>query len=146
MIAQIEKQHRDVLSALSNAEEVQRRAVPACNNIAIFRVNIPNDPVTTNERFFQSTEGYKDDAANYADGGVVNAADTVLSSPLDIAHALLRDKKIGMGMPTAQVDRSLIVQDRAKMPAGYRFDFSMNEAHKIRNANSVRFAKIYRAS
>ena len=34
-----------------------------------------------------------------------------------------------MGMPTAQVDRSAIVQDRAKMPTGYRFDFSMNEAH-----------------
>ena len=91
--------------------------------------NIPGTPQTISENIFQSIEGYKDTAANYADGGVVNAADTVLSSPLDIAHALLRDKKIGMGMPTAQVDRSAIVQDRAKMPAGYRFDFSMNEAH-----------------
>lgn len=78
---------------------------------------------------FQSISGYKDAAANYADGGVVNAADMVLSSPLDIAHALLRDKRIGMGRPTAQVDRSAIVQDRAKMPTGYRFDFSMNEVH-----------------
>ena len=83
----------------------------------------------TPDKIYQSISGYKDAAANYADGGVVNAADMVLSSPLDIAHALLRDEKIGMGMPTAQVDRSAIVQDRAKMPTGYRFDFSMNEAH-----------------
>lgn len=91
--------------------------------------NVPGNPQTVSENLFQSIEGYKDAATNYADGGVVNAADTVLSSPLDIAHALLKNKKIGMGMPTAQVDRSTIVQDRAKMPTGYRFDFSMNEAH-----------------
>ena len=96
-----------------------------------FRViyNTPPNLEIDPKNIFQSTEGYKDAAANYADGGVVNAADAVLSSPLDIAHALLRDKKIGMGMPTAQVDGSTIVQDRAKMPTGYRFDFSMNEAH-----------------
>lgn len=88
--------------------------------------NISGNP---SQNIYQSISGYKDAAANYADGGVVNAADMVLSSPLDIAHALLRDKKIGMGMPTTQVDRSAIVQDRAKMPTGYRFDFSMNEAH-----------------
>ena len=88
-----------------------------------------NLPQATKKKIFQAIEGYKDSAANYADGDVVNAANRVLSSPLDIAHALLRDRKIGMGIPTAQVDRSAIVQDRAKMPAGYRFDFSMNEAH-----------------
>lgn len=91
--------------------------------------SIPGTPNSISQNIHQSISGYKDAAANYADGGVVNAADMVLSSPLDIAHALLRDKKIGMGMPTAQVDRSAIVQDRAKMPTGYRFDFSMNEAH-----------------
>ena len=91
--------------------------------------SIPGTPETISRNIFQAISGYKDAAANYADGGVVNAADMVLSSPLDIAHALLRDKKIGMGMPTARVDRSAIVQDRAKMPTGYRFDFSMNEAH-----------------
>ena len=90
---------------------------------------IRSDQDSMGDPIYQVVRGYSDTAANYADGGVVNAADRVLSSPLDIAHALLRDKKIGMGMPTAQVDRSLIVQDRAKMPAGYRFDFSMNEAH-----------------
>ena len=77
---------------------------------------------------YQRVEGYRDLASNYADGGVVHTSDMVLSSPLDIIHALLRDTEIGMGISTAQIDQPG-TQDRASMPAGYRFDFSMHERH-----------------
>ena len=67
----------------------------------------PFKPSQTYETTLQAVVGYKDMAANYADGGVVNTADLKLTSPIDVLLALLRDKDVGMGKKVADIDVSV---------------------------------------
>ena len=73
--------------------------------------DLPDDP-----RFFQAITGYKDEAANYVDGAVVNTAGMALTNPIDVLHALCRDRLYGLRLPTAQVDRSNIAALRTAIP------------------------------
>ncbi len=83
--------------------------------------------IPTQARFFQSIAGFEDQAAHYADGGVVRQAGETLSHPVDIVHALLRERKHGMNTPTAQVDRSDIDYQRTLVHERYKFDFALSE-------------------
>ena len=74
---------------------------------------------------YQAVTGYVDRVANYTDGGVINTNGMVLTSPIDVVHALMRDEDYGMGIPSAQIDRSDI--DEQRQPTHRRFDFSLNE-------------------
>ena len=78
-------------------------------------------------KFFQAINGYEDRVSNYTDGPVVNTTGNTLSHPVDISHALLRDKDYGMRRPSNLVDRSDIATQRNRVGDNYRFDFAMDE-------------------
>ncbi len=81
----------------------------------------------TSPAVFQGIAGYQDRAANYHDGGVVNTDGMTLSHPVDIIHALLRDRDYGMSWKSGLIDRSDIDFQRTAVGGGRRFDFVTRE-------------------
>ena len=78
-------------------------------------------------RIFQAITGYEDRASNYMDGPAVNTDGMTLSHPVDIAHALLRDKDYGMSQKSGSIDRSDIDFQRIAAGESRRFDFVMRD-------------------
>jgi len=79
---------------------------------------------------FQSAVGYEDQAAQYADGGVINGAGTALEIPIDVLLALQRDKRLGMRMAVASIETSTIAAERAKI-SDWEWAFSLSDTLDI---------------
>ena len=56
------------------------------------------------EKVFTRLQGYEDLAANYADGAAVYSEGALLEDPGDIAQAILRDDRAGLGLLAADVN------------------------------------------
>ena len=109
---------------------------------AYFKYTYVTQPpdIPRNAKYFQAiTAGYEDGAANYPDGPAVNAEDAMLTYPIDILHALFRDKDYGAALKSATVDRSNI----ASLRSG-RFDFSIIQAlNRDRLSSLLHNANLY---
>ena len=79
---------------------------------------------------FQSVQGYEDQAARYQDGGAIVGAGTLIENPIDVLLALMRDKRMGMRMETAQIETSNLAAERTKL-TGWKFAFSLDLAMDI---------------
>ena len=53
---------------------------------------------------YQAVQGYVDRAAQYRDGGPIHSEGDILTSPIDLAQAMLRDKRVGLNTPIAEID------------------------------------------
>ena len=74
---------------------------------------------------FQGVQGYQDQATNYIDGGVVRQDRLVLTSPIDVLIALLRDKH-GGAVAEADIDTANIAAVRTHLGSA-RLDGQISE-------------------
>ncbi|MDE2700853.1 MAG: hypothetical protein OXI23_18445 [Gemmatimonadota bacterium] len=64
---------------------------------------------------YQSVRGYVDRQAQYRDGGPIRQENDLLTSPIDVFVALLRDKNIGAGEPSTNVSTDNISEIRTAL-------------------------------
>lgn len=78
------------------------------------------------QNVYQSVVGYEDQAARYADGGVITGAGTALENPAHILEASYRDKTFGMSLLEANINLTSFDTAATKL-AAWKFVFSLIE-------------------
>ena len=81
---------------------------------------------------FQAVMGYKDTAARYADGAAISGEGTMLENPAHVLEALLRDRRIGLGLLSAQIDLTAL-DTAATDLTGWKVAFSLGEEEEARD-------------
>ena len=79
---------------------------------------------------FQSVTGYQDVSTQYQDGAAIVSANQLLSNPIYQAVALMRDKRMGMRIASADIETSNLSAEVAKI-SDWKFDYSLTQSMTV---------------